>query len=53
MFSCEFGDISKDTFFTEHLWTTAFNSTIFLIEIESTKKSQNNKETGIKVTITR
>ena len=23
MFSCEFGEISKKTFFTEHLWTTA------------------------------
>ena len=23
MFSCEFGEISKNTFFTEHLWSTA------------------------------
>ena len=23
MFSCEFSKISKNTFFTEHLWTTA------------------------------
>ena len=23
MFSCEFGEISKNTFFTEHLWATA------------------------------
>ena len=23
MFSCEFCDISKNTFFTEHLWVTA------------------------------
>ena len=23
MFSCEFWDISKNIFFTEHLWTTA------------------------------
>ena len=23
MFSCEFSEISKNTFFTEHLWTTA------------------------------
>ena len=23
MFSCEFSEIFKDTFFTEHLWTTA------------------------------
>ena len=22
MFSCEFCEISKNTFFTEHLWTT-------------------------------
>ena len=24
VFSCEFCEISKITFFTEHLWTTAF-----------------------------
>ena len=24
VFSCEFYEISKNTFFTEHLWTTAF-----------------------------
>ena len=24
VFSCEFSQISKNTFFTEHLWTTAF-----------------------------
>ena len=23
MFSCEFSEISKNTFFTEHFWTTA------------------------------
>ena len=23
LFSCEFCEISKNTFFTEHLWTTA------------------------------
>ena len=23
MFSCQFCEISKNTFFTEHLWTTA------------------------------
>ena len=26
VFSCEFCEISKNTFFTEHLWTTAFDS---------------------------
>ena len=25
VFSCEFCEISKNTFFTEHLWTTASN----------------------------
>ena len=25
VFSCEFCEISKNTFFTEHLWTTALN----------------------------
>ena len=24
MYSCEFCEISKDTFLTEHLWATAF-----------------------------
>ena len=24
MFSCEFCEISKNTFFTEHAWATAF-----------------------------
>ena len=24
MFSCEFCEVSKNTFVTEHLWTTAF-----------------------------
>ena len=24
VFSCEFCEISKNTFFTEHLWTTAY-----------------------------
>ena len=26
VFSCEFYEISKNTFFTEHLWTTASDS---------------------------
>ena len=28
MFSCEFCEIFKNTFFTEHLWTTAFGANI-------------------------
>ena len=28
MFSCEFYEISKNTIFTEHLWTTAFKENI-------------------------
>ena len=28
VFSCEFCEISKNTFFTEHLWATAFNGSI-------------------------
>ena len=30
--SCEFGEIFKDTFFTEHLWTTASEITLILID---------------------
>ena len=34
MFSCEFWEISKNTFFTEHLWTTAsVSETHFYTEI--------------------
>ena len=29
VFSCEFCKISKNTFFTEHLWTTAFEMLAF------------------------
>ena len=28
MFSCEFYEISKNTYFTEHLWVTAFDDSI-------------------------
>ena len=28
MFSCEFCEISKNTFFTEHVWVTAFENVI-------------------------
>ena len=31
MFSCDFCEISKNTFFTEHLWTTASDYTMNLI----------------------
>ena len=30
--TCEFCEISKNTFFTEHLWTTASNMKIFAYE---------------------
>ena len=29
VFSCEFCEISKNTFFTEHLWATAYNYTCY------------------------
>ena len=32
MFSCEFCEISKNTFFTEHLWTTASEFLSFMDE---------------------
>ena len=31
LFSCEFWEIFKNTFFTEHLWTTAFVSSLATI----------------------
>ena len=31
MFSCEFCEIFKNTFFTEHLWTTSSRFRIFLL----------------------
>ena len=37
MFSCEFSEISKNTFFTEHLWATTFESlftTILLTQLK-------------------
>ena len=39
VFSCEFCEIWKNTFFTEHLWTTASVSTwnIFLISRENVR----------------
>ena len=33
VFSCEFCKISKNTFFKEHLWTTASSANIFLSTI--------------------
>ena len=33
VFSCEFCEISKSTFFTEHLWTTAFVFYVALFDI--------------------
>ena len=31
VFSCEFWEISKNTFFTEHLWATASNSSLYTV----------------------
>ena len=33
VFSCEFCEISKNTFFTEHLWATAFIRQLFHINV--------------------
>ena len=42
MFSCDFCEISKNTFFTEHLWGTASNSSLRLFievfELHTTEK---------------
>ena len=45
MFSCEFCEISKNTYFTKHLWTTAsWISLSFLTRLfcYMTKKSRQN-----------
>ena len=45
VFSCEFSEISKNTFFTEHIWATASSvilKRIFLLDVSfnhSVKKS--------------
>ena len=33
MFSCEICEISKNTFFTEHLWTTASKNPDYLANV--------------------
>ena len=33
VFSCEFCEISKNTFFTEHVWATAFELLYFHVEL--------------------
>ena len=38
MFSCEFCEIFKNTFFTEHLWTSAFEIRNVECEILAIKK---------------
>ena len=42
VFTCEFCEISKNTFFTEHLWVTASNSSLRLFievfELYTTEK---------------
>ena len=35
VFSCEFCEIFKNTFFTEHLWTTASVNTIAVSKIKN------------------
>ena len=38
VFSCEFCEISKNTYFTEHLWTTAYFSALLkLVQITAVK----------------
>ena len=45
MFSCEFSEISKNTFFTEHLWTTPSaeqkKKRLFLRKQENTTKERH------------
>ena len=35
VFSCEFSEISKKTFFTEHLWANAFTFTDFEASLDN------------------
>ena len=44
MFSREFGEISQNTLFTEHLWATAFSKIQKEKVIESKAKRRNEKE---------
>ena len=38
VFSCEFCEISKNTFFTEHLWTTDSDFNDFRVQIKLTER---------------
>ena len=47
MFSCEFCEISKNTFFTEHLWTAASEKSF--IESGKKKKIREYKESQLNI----
>ena len=44
MFSCEFFEISKNTFFTEHFWTTA---SVLWLEPHTQVSSSEKSESGV------
>ena len=47
MFSCEFGEISKNTFLTEHLWATASQATPKKHLNLNSEKKISNIEAGL------
>ena len=46
MFSCEFSEISQNTFFTEHLWTTASVGIRVTSRVAERLKTQNLRKLG-------
>ena len=46
MFSCEFSDISQNTLFTEHLWTTASVGIRITSRVAERLKTQNLRKLG-------
>ena len=44
MYSCEFCEISKNTFFTEHLWTTASSCPAITFIIRFQQKNESHME---------
>ena len=47
VFSCEFCEISKNIFFTEHLWATASGTTKGKMMIRGERRSQHKTENTI------
>ena len=48
MFSCEFCEISKNAFFTEHLWTTASEFVTEMLIFQSSRSQMFSKIGALK-----